>query len=138
MEKFAFTWNQISMQICVPGIKTFLSTIKRTQIPNSKLSSFNLCCVWVLWDKRSWRKRDLYPWTELLIPNCFHAHYLFSDSLAYQSTVEIKAAFTFLSLISSFLIAILTKKKQLFTFQNLWSTSQINPFKQCFFSSGNK
>lgn len=49
---------------------------------------------------------------------------------AYQSTVEIKAAFTSLSLISLFLIAILTKEKQLFTFQILWSTSQINPSKQ--------
>lgn len=49
---------------------------------------------------------------------------------AYQSTVEIKAAFTSLSLISLLLIAILTKEKQLFTFQILWSTSQINPSKQ--------
>lgn len=83
-------------------------------------------------------RETFIPELDLLIQNYSGTYYLFSDSLAYQSTVKIEAAFTFLSLISSFLIAILTKKKQLFTFQILWSTSQINPFKQCFFSSGNK
>lgn len=46
-------------------------------------------------------RETFIPELDLLIPNYSGAHYLFSDSLAYQSTVEIKAAFIFLSLISS-------------------------------------
>jgi hypothetical protein len=52
------------------------------------------------------------------IQNSSGAHFIFRDSLAYQSTVEIKAAFTFLSLICLFLIAILTKKETVVYFPN--------------------
>lgn len=45
-------------------------------------------------------RETFIPELDLLIANYSGAHYLFSDSLAYQSTVDIKAAFIFLSLIS--------------------------------------
>ena len=77
------------------------------------------------------RRRGSIPELSLLIQ--YFSLVLITYSVnhqTYQSTVETKDAFTSLSLISLFLIAILTKEKQLFTFQILWSTSQINPSKQ--------
>lgn len=122
------------MHISVPGKKSefYYATVNENKIPSLNVQVFCLCHVWMCggW-KDTEHREECIPELGWLIQHFSSVLITYAEThQAYQSTVEIKAAFTSLSLISLFLIAILTKEKQLFIFQILGSTSQINPSKQ--------
>lgn len=57
-------------------------------------------------------RETFIPELDLLIQNYSGTYYLFSDSLAYQSTVKIKAAFTFLSFFNLLILNCHIDKKE--------------------------
>lgn len=90
------------MQMCVSSIKIFFYT----QSHEHKFSILNWQALKVyamfgyFGEKVIEGRETFIPELDLLIQNYSGTHYLFSDSPVYQSTVEIKTAFIFLSLIS--------------------------------------